>query len=329
MWDFSFTRSLAMVAQTWPFLVLRLVVVILSTLIFLVMGASGALLGHQLVPLVTDSLNAWQGAIFGTIGGVGLGMAVLRILREYALYLVKAAHIAVLVRLVDTGRLPDEPQLAYGRQVVGARFRQASLLFGLDQMIKLVVHAVAKVFSRVGLLLPIPGLLPLLRIIHAVIETSVTFVDEIILAHNIRHPGQNPFKGATDALVLYTQNGKAMLRNSAWLTLFLSLLGLALVVAVVGPFALWYYYETGPEQAYALFGAAVALLLIKEVVLEPIAVTALLQAFTKVTAGQQPDPRWRERLDAASPAFAKLGNNGFHMPHDIQPARPDSGQFAS
>ena len=328
MWNFSFTRSLAIVAQTWPFLVLRLGVVIVSALIFLVMGASGALLGHQLAPALIDSINPWQGAIFGTFGGVGLGMAVLRILREYALYLVKAAHIAVLVRLVDTGRLPDQPQLAYGRGLVAGRFTEASLLFGLDQMIKVVVRAVARLFSGVGMLLPVPGLRVLLQVVHAVIETSITFVDEIILAHNIRNTGQNPFKGAADALVLYTQNGKAMLRNSAWLTLFLSLAGLVLLVCVVGPFALWYYYETGPEQAYALIGAAVALLMIKEVVLEPVAVAALLQAFTEVTAGQQPDPRWRERLDAASPAFTKLGNNGFHMPHDIAPAQPGGGQFA-
>ncbi len=329
MWNFSFTRSLAIVAQTWPFLVLRFAVVVLSALIFLVLGASGALLGHELVPLLSDSFNAWQGTIFGTIGGVGLGLAVMRILREYALYLVKAAHIAVIVRLVDGGRIPDMAQLTYGRRAVGARFGQASLLFGLDQMIKGVVHSVSRLFAGAGALVPVPGLHVVLGIVRAVVETSVTFVDEIILAHNIRNGQQSPFKGAADALVLYAQNGKAMLRNSAWLTLFLALTGLALLLVIAGPFAAWYLVETGTTQAYALIGAAVAILVVKEVVLEPIAVAALLQAFTAVSEGQEPDPRWRAHLETASDAFARLGNNGFHMPRDIQPEPERGGQFAS
>lgn len=328
MWEFSFIRALSVVARTWPYLLLRLLVVIVSAAIFLIMGASGALLGHQLLPLVTDSLDAWQGLVVGTVGGVGLGILVMRILREYALYLVKASHIAVLVHIIDHGDLPDEPQLVYGRRAVTERFAETSLLFGLDQMIKLAVHAVAGVFSRAGALLPIPGLQAVLRVVHAVIETSVSFVDEIILAHNLRNPGQNPFHGAADALVLYAQNGRAMLRNAAWLTLFLGLVGLALVAVIVGPFALWYLAETGPQQAYGLVGAAVALLMIKEVVLEPIAVAALLEAFTRSTAGQKPNPRWYEALEAASPDFVKLRNNGFHMPRDIAPVQPHDGRFA-
>jgi hypothetical protein len=41
--------------------------------------------------------------------------------------------------------------------------------------------------------------------------------------------------------------------------------------------------------------------------IKPFAITCLLQAFFKVTAGQTPNPGWEAKPDAASEKFKKLG----------------------
>ena len=62
-------------------------------------------------------------------------------IREYILYLVKAGHIAVLVKVHDGQKLPDgRDQINYARGIVKQRFTEASVLFGLDQLIKGVLR---------------------------------------------------------------------------------------------------------------------------------------------------------------------------------------------
>ncbi len=321
LWDFSIGRTVGIVARTWPFLVLRLIVFGITGLIFVVMAASGGVLGHELLPLMFTQLSPMQGGIFGLMGGIGFGALVVRIVREYTLYIVKAAHIAVIVRLLDDGALPQgESQLGYGWRTTRERFVEASLLFGLDQMIKAALAGVRKLFDRIGGF--VPGLGVILSIVRAVVEVAVSYVDEIILAHNIRNPGANPWRTSADAVVLYAQNGRVMLRNAAWLALFLLLAGLAILAAVAGPFALMLDGLPGPNTGYGMAAAVVAAIVVINVVLEPIAFCALLQVYDQATRGQTPDPAWARRLEQATPAFSALRD---HPPEPPQAAPAMSG----
>ena len=68
--------------------------------------------------------------------GFGVVGAVMYFLREYLLYIVKAGHIAVLVELLDDGELPGgRGQINHATEVVKQRFGQASILFGVDQLV--------------------------------------------------------------------------------------------------------------------------------------------------------------------------------------------------
>lgn len=316
LWDFSIGRTFGVVARTWPFLVLRLIVFGITGLIFVVMVASGGVLGHELLPLIFGDLSAMQSGIFGAMGGVGLGALVVRIVREYTLYMVKAAHIAVIVRLIDHGSLPHGAgQLSYGWRTTRERFVEASLLFGLDQMIKAALAGVRKLFDRIGGWLP--GLGVILSIVGAIVEVAVSYVDEIILAHNIRNPSANPWRTSADAVVLYAQNGRVMLKNAAWLALFLLIGGLAILAVFVGPFALMAEGLPGPNNGYALAAAIVLAIVIMNVILEPIAFCALLQVYDQATAGQTPDPAWEQRLDRATPAFSELRDHPPEPPQAV------------
>ncbi len=71
--------------------------------------------------------------------------------------------------------------------------------------------------------LPIPGIQGLARFANAVIRIAVTYVDEVILAHNIRLRSDNPWARSKDALILYAQNSTTMLKNAVWHAIFMYL----------------------------------------------------------------------------------------------------------
>src|SRR5262249_12410963 len=158
------------------------------------------------------------GALVGFIGASGgLWLA-----REYILYLVKAGHIAVLTRLYDGAQIPGgRGQVEYAQGVVRTHFGQANVLFLLDQPIKGVLRVVTVLIGGVSFFRPIPGLSAVVRIINAIIKMSLTYVDEIILAYNLRTGSQNPWETSRQALVLYAQNYPKFLKNAVWLLVFM------------------------------------------------------------------------------------------------------------
>ena len=58
-------------------------------------------------------------------------------------------------------------------------------------------------------------------------------------------------------------------------------------------------------------GVIIALLLawsVKVAVIEPFAVTCMMQVFFTVTDGQEPDPGWEQKLEGMSDRFKELGS---------------------
>lgn len=94
-----------MVLRTLPFIILRLVVYAAIASAYL--SASGTVAGiGWLLGRVASVEGAAGGAFWGALIGFGLTSAILYLLCEYLLYLVKAAHIAVLVELLDRKSIP-------------------------------------------------------------------------------------------------------------------------------------------------------------------------------------------------------------------------------
>ena len=307
MWDFSLGATLSILARTWPFLMLRFIVFGTIAILFLLVTGSGALIGYGIGTTFYDDTSGYQFGIFGTIGGFVVSGLIFRLIRQYILYMVKAAHIAVMVRLMDGDPLPEGTgQVAYGRQIITARFAEANVLFALDLLIKAVVKTIGRIISGVGAFIPIPGLQQIIGIINAVIETSVTFVDEIILAYNVRTASDNPWQSSRHALVLYAQNGKTMIKNAAWLTFFLFAMSLLIFLILVAPLAAIFAAAPGTTMAYGIIAAVVFAIFVKETLIEPFAVAALMQVYFKTIEGQEPDPEWDAKLAGMSDKFREL-----------------------
>ena len=327
MLDFKTGRTLGLLVRTAPFILLRVAVY------------AGIALGYALAV----GAGAGIGLLFGKIGrngdtGAGLGgltgfvvaCGILYWMREYLLYLVKAAHVAVLIRLLDGKPLPQtQGQIAFGRDAVKQHFASSSLLFGLNQSVRGVLSAFNGATLSIASWLPIPGLETLVKLIDKVIATSLSHLDQVILAQILRRETKDPWATACDSVVLYAQNYKGVFKNAAFLTFIvwgLTLLIFLLVAAPVAALVGLFHVHAG-LWTFAL--ALIAAWSLKAAIIDPFVTAALLQMYDKLTAGQAPDAAWAARLESISDKFRGLvreARNAATGPSAMPPAAQTTGR---
>jgi hypothetical protein len=321
MWDFSFAKSVWAVLRTLPFLLLRLAVYFGIAFAYALAIGFGALVGFAIGNFWASPDAPLSGAGWGALAGFGLTSAILYLGREYLLYLVKAAHIAVLVEVLDGRQVPDgQGQLGYGVRAVEAHFAEASVLFGVDQVIKAVLRVITRTIAFIGAFLPIPGVAPVLRFGNAVIRMSLTYVDEVILGYLIRTRTQNPWQTGQDALILYAQNYKHFLKNAVWLSLFMWGVTAEIFAVLLGPAAGLTWLMPGVAGIWTFGIALIFALALQKALLEPLAIASLMQVFFATVEGQTPDPEWSARLSSLSRRFRELGEHAAgYTPHTLPP----------
>lgn len=306
MWDFSIGSALAMMARTLPFILLRVAVYFGMALGYVLVTGTGAGIGYGIGGFGDDGFRA-SSTLWGGLAGFGLFGAIMYWAREYVLYIVKAGHIAVLVELIDGQPMPQgRSQIAHAATVVRQRFAQASVLFAIDQLVRGVIGAITGVVRGVLTLLPIPGARQVSGLLHAFLRVAVGLIDEVILAHAIRSRATDPWASAREALVLYGQNYRPMLKNAAWLAVIVYGLSFVVFLVMLAPAALVVYLMPG---AWAAGGFVFALLFawaVKAALLEPFAVACMMQVYFRAIEGQSPDPEWDARLEQVSGHFRKL-----------------------
>ena len=326
MWDFSVGKAVSAVARTLPFVGLRLFVYVGIGLGYLVATGAGAGFGWGIGHFWAESDAPASAAFWGGAIGFGLVSVVLYFAREYILYLVKAAHIAVLVEIYDGRPIPQgQAQLGLGAHYVKEHFAQSSILFGVDQIIKAVLRGLFRILNIFTAFLPVPGLQGLIRLAETVVRISLTYVDEIILAYLIRTRTTNPWQTAEDGLILYAQNYRHFLKNALWLALFMWGLTLVLFLVFLAPAAALLAMFPGELGAWGFAFAFLFAWAVKAAVMEPLAIVALMQVFFETIEGQTPNPEWEERLNSASRRFRELGQRALDWGTGHRGAPPTSG----
>ncbi|HTV67363.1 MAG TPA: hypothetical protein VMF90_02395 [Rhizobiaceae bacterium] len=306
MWDFEIGRTLGIMARTWPFIMLRLVVYFSITLAYIVGTGAFAGIGYGVGHIFADG-GPEATAFYGGIFGLGLVSLAVYWLREYILYVVKAGHIAVMVHLIDDREIPEgQGQIAYAQKVVTERFIEANILFVVDQLVKGAIAAITGLLGGIAAFLPLPGLQGFVNFINTVIRLALTYVDEIILGYNIRINSKTPFETARQGVVLYAQNGKTMLKNAVWLAIFMWIIAIAVFVVMLAPAAAILYWIPGQLAGWAFVLAIVFAWAIKAALLEPFAICALMAVYFRTIEGQVPNPEWDHRLSEQSKKFRDL-----------------------
>lgn len=306
MWDFSISRGLGLMARTWPFVAFRMVVYFGIAVAYVVATGAGAGVGWG-VGAFGDAEFQASSAVWGGIFGFGLTAGVLYFLREYILYIVKAGHIAVMVELLEGKSIPDgRSQIDYASGVVKERFAEASVLLGVDQLVKGVLGAITGLVQGIASILPIPGLQQIVGIVRAFLRIAVGLVDEVILAYAIKTRSTNPWESAKTALVLYGQNYQGMLKNAAWLTIITYGLAFLVFLIMLAPAAALVYLIPGAWSAGGFVFALLFAWAVKVALIEPFAIACMMQAYFKTIEGQNPDPAWDQRLTSASRKFGQI-----------------------
>lgn len=306
MWDFNIGSAFGMMGRTLPFIILRMAVYFGIAIGYVLVTGTGAGIGYGVGIVGGPDFQA-NSTIWGGIIGFGIFGAVMYWAREYILYIVKAGHIAVLLELMDGKKLPQgRSQLTHATTVVKQRFGQASVLFAIDQLIKGVVKAISGLVRGILTVLPIPGAQQLAGILKAFLSVAVGFVDEVILAYAIRTQSDNAWMSAKEALVLYGQNYKVMLKNAAWLAFIVYGLGFLVFLLMLAPAALIVYLMPGAWTAGGFIFALLFAWSVKAALLEPFAITCMMQVYFKTIEGQRPDPEWEAKLEQLSKKFRKL-----------------------
>ena len=304
MWNFNLGASTGAMIKTLPCIVVRMLVYFGIALLYIFATGAGGGIGYAVSNFGEgEGAGALYGALFGFAGASG----VLYWAREYILYIVKAGHIAVLTKLYDNESFPGgQGQLAFAKDVVKERFADASILFGLDQLIKGVLKVVTGTLNTVATIIPIPGLSNLAKMLGAVIKMSLTYVDEIILAHLIRSNADNPWQESRRALVLYAQNYPHMIKNALWLSIMMWFLTIVVFLIALAPGAALVALAPGSGGGWGMLVAFLLAWSVKSALIEPVAIYALMQVYFKVIEGQEPNPEWESKLESASDKFREL-----------------------
>ncbi len=325
MKDFNLGEVVGMLMKTMPFLVFRFLIYFGITIAYVLITGVGAGIGYG-IGAIGGSGPA--GGMWGGIFGFSAAAALMYFLREYLLYMVKAGHIAVMVELMEGKQLPQgRSQIEHAQSVVKERFTESSVLFALDQLIKGILKAFNRLFFTATSFLPIPGMQGLVKFINTVVTLSLTYLDEVILAYNIRTRSDNPWKSSQTALILYAQNYRTFLKNAFWLAFVIWGLTFLIFLLVLGPVAGLVAMFPGTAGPLTLIFALVFTWAIKQAVIEPFAMTALLQVYFKVTDGQAPNPEWEGKLEQASGKFRELKDKAAKWVPE--PAKTDAGQRAA
>lgn len=294
------SEALALLGKTLPFVWVRLgsyaVLFVALALYFGVVGGLALLLGRLWAPL---------GFITFLIA-IGGGFGLLRWVSRYYFYLLKAAHVAVMIEFVVHGQAPAEGQIAYGKRQVTERFRDTSVMFAVDLLVDGAVKAVVRTFARIAGILPIPGLDSLTKLLERVAVASTTYVDEAVLSRAYAKREQNVWKVAHDGVILYAQAWKPILTNALVLTLigYVEFIVFLLILAAPAFGFAAAFPAMAPVAAIMAFAGA---WLLKLALADPFAMAATLLAYHRSTAGMEPDLEWKAKLEGASTKFQELG----------------------
>ena len=304
MLDFRTGQIFGLLVRTLPFVLLRLVVYIGITVAYVLAVGVGSGIG-----LLFGKIggNGGGGAGIGGLIGFAIISGILYWAREYLLYLVKAGHIAVLVELMDGRQIPaGKGQIDYATNIVKQHFATSSMLFGLNQLIRGILRVFNRMTVSIASWLPIPGLDVVVKLVDAVINTSLSHLDQVILAQILRKQTDNPWAVARDSTVLYAQNYKGVLKNAAFLTFIIWALTLLILLLVAAPIAalIGLFHVHAGIATFAL--AVIAALSLKAALIDPFATVALIQVYDKITAGQTPNPEWSAKLESISGKFREL-----------------------
>lgn len=309
-----------LVRRTMPFIFSRLVIYGVFVVIALVFLGIMIGIGFLLTKLFGESSGAFIVLMFLAFGVIYGG---LKFLERYVLYMVKVAHISVVVELLRSGKIPEgKGQIAYGKDQVKANFGSANIAFVIDKMVHGAVKQIQRWLLRVGAFFSfVPGSKNIIGIINAVMSVSLNYIDEAVVSYIILRKNEerkeSVWKSASDGVVLYAQSWKGIIKTAAGSVVLI--VGFSIITFIVFALPLMgisqFMSRNAPEMGFflgaiALIGAYVFTLALKRALIDPIVTVAMIRAYQMSIKELEPAMDLQQKLLGVSSRFKGLHKKG-------------------
>ncbi|MFM7335800.1 MAG: hypothetical protein ACKO1H_15580 [Tabrizicola sp.] len=295
MWNFSLLKALALWGRLVPLMAARLFVFGLGAVALGVAMAIGVWAGGRL-----GLMGGANDAVLGGLAGLLLAAGILGVFGRARVRAMQSQLIALISDMLGGVRVPmGQGQVAHARSAVAARFGSAAQLQSIHRFVRGVSGRVAATGEGVAPLLALPILGRLL---------TGGLVDQMVLAHAYRARPENAWEATHDGLVLATQNAHELLGNAFRINGIGWLLTLAAFLFLLPPFVAFAALVPLLGPASGAIAAGLAALAVRSALIQPFVLACQLQAFRRITAGQQPLGEWRGRLTQISTLFRELGD---------------------
>jgi hypothetical protein len=244
---FHFGQASSILLRTVPYLLARSVIYgALAVAISLYIGLA----------LLIGKVFGGGGALVVLIG-LAVLIGLLRMAKQYVLYLVNAGHIAVITELIHTGSLPEGvSQFQYGKELVTRMFKEISVLFVIDGLVKGIIRAINRTVAVITDILPLPGIEGVTKIANTIIDFSLTFVVETILSYNLSRKDENIWESAKRGVILYAQNWKPVLVTATGCAAVNFIAFIVVFLALLIPFGLLAAMTHSGWLKFSWFGTA-------------------------------------------------------------------------
>ena len=294
-------RAFKILMQTMPILMIRLGVYMVFWLISLVYVAifwGLVLLLSRIHPIA---------AVIGVAIAFGGAVPLARMARRYVLYMIQAAHIAVVAELLSGRSIPaDTSQLQWGKDRVTERFGQISVMFVADNLVRAIIGRFTAVVSSAFRLIPGNAGRNLGRMVNRVIRFATDYIDEAILARAFWEREESMWKATKEGVILYGMVWKPLLMNAVALMLLSYVPALLVTILIVLPIG---FLASMISSAFAGWVVVILLILayiVKLAVGDAFAMVSMVAAYQRATEGLAPDPAVEEKIEKVSDKFREL-----------------------
>jgi len=304
MWDFSFAATATLLRGALSFMLIRVAIYFGTAAAFVVAAGGGAGIGLAFGAFAASGGRA-PGAFWGALAGIACVALLLAWLREYLLYLVRAGHVAALTLAHDRKRVRGTGRLGQALDLVQQRFRTTENLSEVDRLTRGALADMLHIPQFMEASLPAET-----RVSPATLRLpfrlAFSFLPEVVLARQFRSAAKDPWPGTRDALVLFLQNHRPLMRNALAVAAFTQ--GATIAVFLLGliPAAVMARAFPGGVLAIMVPLAAVFAWSVKQALLEPAAVAAMLQVWFLAIDGARPDTDWESELTRVSGHFREI-----------------------
>jgi len=290
----NISEAIGLAFKTAPFMFLR-------GILYLVLGVGLLVYFGILFALLHLSGNNSFASIIFLIATIGV-IPIVKFFKSFVIYLLQAGHIAVISQILRDGDLPEGTnQIEYGKEFVMTKFKNVAAVSAVDVMINSILRSFNQTIVRTAEFINFPGLEGMVQLINVMVNYSVSYLAEAILSYIIIHKEENYWKGAKDGLILYVQSWQGLLVNSAVMGIINGVSFIVFFLILVVPLSLLF-----AKSGVGVVVAIALAYLIKEALVYPIAMIAIIVTFYRETQGKVPDPEWEVRLDSVSAKFGEL-----------------------